>query len=451
MKRLLPFFFGIALLLPFCSMHAGAQSNSQGSPPAINFSGTLSALNGVVTFNPLPGYSTCVVDVTTTASNVVTVYGEVTSTHPTALTSTSGSATITADGAYVYQVPFSTLVVKATTFGGAAMSVVGWCSQSVATAVSSGGSSSNATIVAPTDAAGNVKVDVQATANVQAFQGTSPWVVSAVQPSPLYTSPVSCATPTCAVVNFPGTTVTPTATPSAAPASQPVVSFEEANCGTGILFCPLTSSGTNTNGGARNALNINICNAIVSVCTAPAASPNATAQSAAQNVMLVAPCANNAGTFNCQAVNASQQALVVLPAPPSPAPAGVVPGGFNSGGLAAPVYCNKSVRLAGTTVNTLTQVLALSGTTINYICGWSAGQIGTVLLDIQLSVGTGTNCGSTNVVLDEAVASSATNMQFTSAYGYPLVQSTAASQEICVDFLGTTSTTNSITVYYTQF
>ena len=245
---------------------------------------------------------------------------------------------------------------------------------------------------------------------------------------------------TGAVKVNPNTTVTPTATPSAMPAGQPVIAVLEAQCGTSGLFCPVSSAGGGGNGNSRSPLNVAVCKADSSICALPTANP----ADASTNTQVVLPVQNYPLVYNGTTWDRPRSAA-------SPAPTGVIATGYNALGAVSPVFCNKSARLAGTAVNTLTQVVALSGTTNNYICGWSAGQVGTVLLDIQLSVGTGTNCGTTNVVLDEAVAANATNMMFVSAYGYPLLQSTAVSQEICVDFLGTTSTTNNVTVYYSQF
>jgi len=245
---------------------------------------------------------------------------------------------------------------------------------------------------------------------------------------------------TGAVKVNPNTTVTPTATPSAMPAGQPVVAVLEMQCGTSGLYCPVTGAGLSASATSRNALNVVPCNVSATACNTTIAAP-ADATSTSNTVS-----ENSSFTFGYNGTTWDRARTAA-----SPAPTGILATGYNSLGAVSPVFCNKSARLAGTAVNTLTQVVALSGTTNNYICGWSAGQVGTVLLDIQLSVGTGTNCGTTNVVLDEAVAANATNMMFVSAYGYPLLQSTAVSQEICVDFLGTTSTTNNVTVYYSQF
>lgn len=126
----------------------------------------------------------------------------------------------------------------------------------------------------------------------------------------------------------------------------------------------------------------------------------------------------------------------------APAPIGVRATGYGSTGASAPVVCDQSVAINATAT---AQLVALSGTTAIYVCGFSMTLTGTSPT-AQLEYGTGTACATGPVALTGAYAPAAgADLQDGGAQG--AIMRTIAGQELCIVLGGTTPSAQGILTY----
>ena len=115
------------------------------------------------------------------------------------------------------------------------------------------------------------------------------------------------------------------------------------------------------------------------------------------------------------------------------------------GNLTGLIACGSSVVYDAST-NGKTQLVALSSGKVTYVCGYTIFAAGTV--NVSLSTGTGTNCGSTSTNITPAFQLTA---QTGAVDGSPFYRglATTASQELCL--VTSAGVAVQALVYYTQF
>jgi hypothetical protein len=223
-----------------------------------------------------------------------------------------------------------------------------------------------------------------------------------------------------------GTPITPTATPSAAPAGLPVVAYDQAQCGTSGLYCPLSSSGSAATGSARNSLNIDVCVPAATTCVVPTAGPADAAPTQISMQTISFGMGYNGTTYDRLRTAAS------------PAPTGVLANGYNTAGTAAPIICTKPFGGSGTTDGNV-QIVALSGTTHVYVCSVTISVGGTVAGDVRLLSGTGSACATpvNNGPGTEFATSGVATVNIGDGLG--MVFDGGAGNELCIGGTGTST------------
>lgn len=514
-----------------------AQQNQ--SPPALQGNVSLTSTSGALIY-PLSGQSTCTLSVGGTWTGTITVTASAAnlaspSPVPTSAAlkdELSGGSSIAANGVYSYHTYGATVINLSAVSTGTAL-VQYQCSQA-----SSATSSVPVTIaslppvvvVAPTDAAGRLSVDLNTTplpaptatigvtiqniptvipscpavsypcgfptpiptgtpypapagtvfvANTPGVtiqntpavnQGTSPWVVSTPSAGPLPTASAGAAAPanaiqTNAYVNCilaagaaPSVTVGNAIAQQCDAAGRLIVNPQPQATIQVNTPAPLPTMATNLYPGvvrvgpstAPAAVNsaysavvdssgnssTKICAGTTTNCVAPTASPNAASVMA---LLPSAPCANNAGTINCAAVNSSQQMSVVLP---------------TTGAAAQCTFLGGTIQKSVIAVSasaTTTTVVAISGSTVVYVCGWSIYiQAGTTPA-FQLESSTVGSCASGNVNITGVyggIAGSIGELFNSPGVNGPFYTSPAGGT-ICIVTTGTTPTVNG-TLWYVQ-
>jgi hypothetical protein len=128
-------------------------------------------------------------------------------------------------------------------------------------------------------------------------------------------------------------------------------------------------------------------------------------------------------------------------------------GAISSGNLAGIIQCDKSVVFNSTTAAT-TQLVALSGTQVIYVCGYSLmiQGVATTPASIKFVQGTGSNCATsptdlTGTLTGSTVAGSPLEMSVGGGLGS--IFRTTAGQALCMTTV--TTTLKAGTVFYTQF
>jgi len=304
----------------------------------------------------------------------------------------------------------------------------GYGSGALGSAGGGGGSATNATIVAPTDANGNVKVISQNSPLPSIGPGGYPGVTIA---DPNGTS-------------FPA--ITPTSTPSAAVPMIPVVAALYGQCGTSGLMCPISAAGQAATGAARNPLNVVLCNNTASTCqivTGTGADAIANTSMGAMNV------SSFHYAFNGSTWDRVREAG-------SPAPVGVVAGGFNAAGAAAPVVCTHSatVLIAATTQATETVIVPSAASKVIYVCSVTMFANSTAQGNSFGLASSATNtCGSlTSVYAAMAGLSTAGAGNSSAGTGVGTVAQTSAGTALCFyNALASPSGSSGATIMYEQF
>jgi hypothetical protein len=182
------------------------------------------------------------------------------------------------------------------------------------------------------------------------------------------------------------------------------------------------AAGTTSGGGT--GLSVNVCSASNVACVNPTASPNAATGTLAQ--LPVAPCALTGTNIYCQGVTSTQAAIT---------------GGFCANGTSVS-------STSGLSINTVTQIVAASGSTKIYVCHFSGWVIGTGLINAVLYYGTGTNCGTGQGWVDILGLASATQNGWVDN-GNP-INAAPAGDAVCIYIGGTTLTSSGYTVQYLQ-
>jgi len=128
-------------------------------------------------------------------------------------------------------------------------------------------------------------------------------------------------------------------------------------------------------------------------------------------------------------------------------------GAVSSGNLVGVIQCDKSVVFNSTSAAT-TQLVALSGSQVIYVCGYSLmiQGVATTPASIKFVYGTGSNCGTgttdlTGTLTGSTVAGSA--LEVSVGNGLGTIFRTTAGQALCMTTA--TVTLKAGTVFYTQF
>lgn len=125
----------------------------------------------------------------------------------------------------------------------------------------------------------------------------------------------------------------------------------------------------------------------------------------------------------------------------------------SSGNLAGIIQCDKSITFNSTTAAT-TQLIALSGSQVIYVCGYSLiiQGVAATPASIKFVYGTGTNCATgitdlTGTLTGSTVAGSAISINAGSGLG--TIFRTPSGQALCMTTV--TVTLKAGTLFYTQF
>jgi hypothetical protein len=212
------------------------------------------------------------------------------------------------------------------------------------------------------------------------------------------------------------------------------------------------------NAGTDNCVAVNASQQLA-IQNAPAAtaSPNA---GAALQLVPNAPCANNAGTTNCQAVDSNQNAATKICSAAAANCGTLVQESVNStytipiarwsSGLAIPIICDSAT--TGSVTTALTQIIALSGSKHIYICGIVFSGIesatgGNFIVD----QGTGSNCGTGTATLFESYMPTGVFTNYAYGSGLGVIFSTAGGDALCVGITAGTVTSALVSITYSQF
>jgi len=138
----------------------------------------------------------------------------------------------------------------------------------------------------------------------------------------------------------------------------------------------------------------------------------------------------DAGNVNIEIGSAVLSATNPVPTRPSDGAAFIDPREIEGQNNLRPLYCDKSVSINTATINNV-QLVALSGSTVVYVCGWDVIADGTV--GVQLISGTGTACGTGETDLTGVYSFQVREGKVAYAGGGNIVTKTAAGEALCIE------------------